>query len=353
MKPRWIIAAACAVLMLIGAACGRKTDPLTPDSPRPEAVKIARVEVRDRIAFLSWPVPARNIEGKALNPGDIRFFRIYRAEVDRGRKRLHFREVAEIDMANPSPAEVRENIVTWSDGGLKYEKVYAYRIRAVSARGGISTYSDEVRVAPLLSLAAPKNLRAESGDGRVALFWDAVSVRTDGSVHQGFVGYNVYRSTEAGAVNNAPINTEPVRTASYVDTAVENGKVYSYRVRAVDSPVAPGRESLDSNEAVGKPIDQTPPAPPTGITVVPGVGRVFLTWNENKERDLAGYHVYRAVKSGGPYERLTDKPLNRTTFSDEKVKEGITYYYALTAVDNSGNESIRSRDFRSYTEKIR
>jgi bacillopeptidase F len=97
----------------------------------------------------------------------------------------------------------------------------------------------------------------------------------------------------------------------------------------------------------------TPPDPPVNITVVPGVGRVFLTWNENKERDLAGYHVYRSTKSGGERERLTDKPLNRTTYSDETVKQGATYYYTVTAVDKSGNESGRSKEHKTYTEKLR
>jgi fibronectin type 3 domain-containing protein len=97
----------------------------------------------------------------------------------------------------------------------------------------------------------------------------------------------------------------------------------------------------------------TPPVPPTGITVVPGIGRVFLTWNENQERDLAGYHVYRSVKAGGKQARLTGKPLDRTTFSDETVKQGATYYYSITAVDKSGNESARSKEKKTYTEKIR
>jgi fibronectin type 3 domain-containing protein len=86
---------------------------------------------------------------------------------------------------------------------------------------------------------------------------------------------------------------------------------------------------------------------------VPGVGRVFLTWHENKERDLDGYYVYRSVKSGTGYERLTDTVLRRTTFSDETVKQGVTYFYSITAVDRTGNESDRSREHKTYTEKIR
>ncbi len=76
-------------------------------------------------------------------------------------------------MADPSPAEVRNGTVFWNDQNLKYGQVYRYRIRAMSVRGGVSPMSDEVRVAPLLSLAVPKGLAAQGGDSSVKLSWDA------------------------------------------------------------------------------------------------------------------------------------------------------------------------------------
>ena len=349
--------AVCAVTMVLAIAvlpaCGRKTDPLTPDSPRPAAITDVKIAVRDAVAYLSWPVPSKNVEGKALDPADIAAFRIYRAEVRSDSKRPLYRQVAEITMADPAPATVRNGIVSWSDSGLQFGRVYVYRIRAYSARGGVSGYSDETRAAPLLSLAAPKNVAASGGDSVVALTWDVVMTKSDGSLHQGFVGYLVYRGTETGKHDDAPLNREPAAAGAYQDTTALNGTKYYYRVRSVDSPVRPWQESLDSSEVSALPRDMTPPDPPVNITVVPGVGRVFLTWNENKERDLAGYHVYRSPKSGGQPERLTDKPLNRTTFSDETARAGATYYYTITAVDKSGNESGRSKERKAYTEKLR
>ncbi len=339
--------------LVVAGGCGRKTDPLTPASPRPEAVQDIRVAVRDRIAFLTWPVPTRNVEGKPIGLADIAAFRIYRAEIEKDRRRPRYRELAEINMADPAPATVRDGVVSWSDTTLQYDRVYGYRIRAYSTRGGVSLPSEEVRAAPLLSLAAPAGVAASAGDGVVTVTWEPVTLRTDGTVHQGFIGYNIYRGTERGRTAAAPLNREPVRTTSFTDTAVENGKAYYYRLRSVDSPVPPGKESLDSDEVTAAPRDMTPPGPPAGITVVPGVGRVFLTWNENKERDLAGYHVYRSTRSGREFVRLTEKVLNRSTFSDETVQQGMTYYYAVTAVDRSGNESARSKEQRTYTEKVR
>jgi fibronectin type 3 domain-containing protein len=163
----------------------------------------------------------------------------------------------------------------------------------------------------------------------------------------------VYRGTEKGRYEEAPLNKEPLRTNSYQDTAVENDKTYFYFVRSVDSPTPPWHEGLDSKEASAAPRDMTPPDRPTGLTVVPGVGRVFLTWNENKEQDLAGYYVYRSTRSGKGFERQTDKVLARTTYSDETVTPGIAYYYYITAVDRSGNESAGSVEKKTYVEKFR
>jgi fibronectin type 3 domain-containing protein len=353
-RTRWLFTPVCLALTLtLSVSCGRKTEPLTPQSPRPEAVKGIKAIVRDNVAFLSWRMPTKNVEGKDMNPAEILGFRIYRAEIGDSRKKLRYREIANITMANPAPAEVRAGTVFWSDKNLRYGQVYSYRVRATSARGGASQQSDEVRVAPLLSLAAPTNFTAVGYDSKNLLSWDLVITRSDGSQYGGFVGYNIYRGTEKGRYEDTPLNKEPVRTNSYKDTAVMNNKTYFYMVRAVDSPTLPWNESLDSAEASATPRDMTPPERPRGLTVVPGVGRIFLTWNENKERDLAGYRVYRSVKSGRGYARLTDKLINRTTFSDVTVKPGVVYYYTVTAVDQSGNESPMSKEQNAYAEKMR
>jgi len=353
IRLRCLIGICLALILAASSACGRKTPPLVPDKPRPETVKDIKAVTRDAVAFLSWPLPVRNSEGKSMNPADIQRFRIYRADIRRDRKQARYKLLVEVDMTNPAPAYVRNGVVFWSDRNLKYEQAYGYRIRAISTRGGMSKWSDEVRVAPLLSLAIPKGVVANGGDTINQLSWERVTTRMDGSRYNGFIGYNVYRGTEKGRYEEAPVNKEPLRTNSYNDTAVENERAYFYMIRSVDSPTPPWKEGLDSDEATATPRDMTPPDGPTGLTVVPGVNRVFLTWNENKERDLAGYHVYRSTMSGRDYKRLTDRLLTRSTFSDETVKAETTYYYIITAVDRSGNESVPSGEKNALVEKLR
>jgi len=59
---------------------------------------------------------------------------------------------------------------------------------------------------------------------------------------------------------------------------------------------------------------------------------------ENTERDLDGYIVYYAVEGAtGPYRKLDFT--RATEFVDSDVHNGSTYWYAVSAVDRSGNDT--------------
>ena len=57
---------------------------------------------------------------------------------------------------------------------------------------------------------------------------------------------------------------------------------------------------------------------------------------------MVGYNVYRGTQSGGPYAVLNSAADASTTYTDSTVQAGQTYYYVVTAVDSSGNESVNS-----------
>jgi hypothetical protein len=88
------------------------------------------------------------------------------------------------------------------------------------------------------------------------------------------------------------------------------------------------------------PRDLKAPAAPRGFTSVTGDQEVFLSWLENTEADLAGYHVYEGTCARGPdcpYERVA------TTTGPEFIlrglSNGVTRYFAVAAFDRAGNES--------------
>lgn len=88
--------------------------------------------------------------------------------------------------------------------------------------------------------------------------------------------------------------------------------------------------------------DDTPPAPPRNIWTITGDNRVDIYWDENEERDLAGYNVYYSYSYDGKYSLLGTT--DRTHYVDYGAKNGETYYYAVAAYDWEGNESDLSED---------
>lgn len=83
--------------------------------------------------------------------------------------------------------------------------------------------------------------------------------------------------------------------------------------------------------------DHTPPAPPQGIISVARDHKVDLSWLPNTERNLSGYNVYVSSSFHGRYELIGSTKVPH--FTDYGAKNGVIYYYAITAYDYDGNES--------------
>ncbi len=182
--------------------------------------------------------------------------------------------------------------------------------------------------------AAPTGLSATPGESMVSLNWnDNNEVDLD--------GYNVYRSTTSGgdAGGYDKLNSSLLTDSNYTDNDIIGGVTYYYVVTAVDTSL---NESNDSNEVSATPTDTTPPSVPTGLTATPGSEVVSLDWDDNSESDLDGYNVYRSTTSGGGaggYDKLNSSLLTSSDYTDSDVISGTTYYYVVTAIDKTSNES--------------
>lgn len=89
--------------------------------------------------------------------------------------------------------------------------------------------------------------------------------------------------------------------------------------------------------------DHTPPSVPKGLYSITGNEMVWLFWEENDEDDFAEYRVYRAKEGEEYYKRIARTKIAR--YTDNYLKNGTTYLYAISAVDEDGNES----DLSDYT----
>jgi fibronectin type 3 domain-containing protein len=66
---------------------------------------------------------------------------------------------------------------------------------------------------------------------------------------------------------------------------------------------------------------------------------VSVSWAASSSAGVAGYNVYRGTVAGGPYTKLTASAISGTTYVDTPVTAGQTYYYVVTAVNTSNQES--------------
>jgi hypothetical protein len=83
----------------------------------------------------------------------------------------------------------------------------------------------------------------------------------------------------------------------------------------------------------------------SGTGTVPKPRHVSLSWSP--KASVAGYNIYRGRNPGGPYTKLNSEPSPTSSFSDNSVKGGQTYYYVVTSVDSSGSESGYSNETRA------
>jgi hypothetical protein len=67
------------------------------------------------------------------------------------------------------------------------------------------------------------------------------------------------------------------------------------------------------------------------------LSQVRVSWDPNTEEDLDGYRVYYGVSSGN-YDNCEAVGKDKTDIT-LNLTSGVRYYFAVTAVDNSGNES--------------
>jgi hypothetical protein len=79
----------------------------------------------------------------------------------------------------------------------------------------------------------------------------------------------------------------------------------------------------------------------TGTGTAPPQHSVNLSWNPSTSA-VTGYNLYRSQVTGGPYTKLNSSLDALTSYTDNTVSGGQTYYYVTTAVDSKGDESSYS-----------
>lgn len=89
--------------------------------------------------------------------------------------------------------------------------------------------------------------------------------------------------------------------------------------------------------------DDKAPAEPRNVEVINGDGVATVIWDRNFESDVKGYRIYSSSSYSGKYVFIANA--YGTQYDDYRVKNGNTYFYAVTAYDYNGNESELSVEY--------
>lgn len=81
------------------------------------------------------------------------------------------------------------------------------------------------------------------------------------------------------------------------------------------------------------------------VTMAPVQHSVSLSWNVATNPQIVSYSMYRSTIPGGSYGLLASA-LGAAIYRDQSVQSGTIYYYVVTAIDDTGQESTYSTEIR-------
>lgn len=302
---------------LFAAGCGYVGEPLPPSLGIPEQITDLSVLQRGDRLVARFAAPGATTDGvllRRLARVELRVgaWREERFEVERWAAQAR---AIDNDVTAPGPATIEVAAREW----LGQEVVVA--ARAWGRKGRAGAWSNLVVFRVAAPLERPAGLKAEAVAEGVRLMWEGP---------QGAAFRILRNGAELARAGSSP----------YVDPGAQYGKTYQYAVQAFVSNDGSLSESEISEAVSITPEDRFPPAVPAGLTGVVSLRSIELSWEPNAEPDLKGYYLYRSVESG-PFERVGEL-LDTPAASDRGVEAGRRYRYAVSAVDQKGNESARS-----------
>lgn len=200
---------------------------------------------------------------------------------------------------------------------------YYYLVRPVFNDGTTGEYSKSISGVALAKTNFTK-IKAKSGK-KVALTWKKVSQAE---------GYLIYRKDSEDGKYNQIGKVTSGKTLTYTDTVKSNNKTYTYKIQAYNTNN--GKQGVGAYSST-KSAKTLAKAKITGIT---SSNEEVLKISWNKVSGAKGYIISRSTKKDSGYSEIDTVSGEKTTsYTDDTVKAGKTYYYKVEAYNvNSGTK---------------
>jgi hypothetical protein len=365
-RPGFSLFAFVSLIGVLLAGCGAPGEPTAPSPPVPTAIGDLSAQQAGDGVRLTFTMPTKTIRGERLTePPSVEILRgTLKADGSAEEKSFHvvytipgalvstYRAEDHIRFVDPiAPSETRAN----PGGSL----VYRIRTRVSKKRASLDSNNVTVKVLPVPERIA--SVHAEITETAIELSWTAPARTSGGDPLNAIPEYHIYRGVLDPRASGAAIKDLPrdkwvspptlldkSAATTFRDTQFDFGKTYAYIIRSTTEAGGNLLESDDSDPLVVATADTFPPAVPQGVVAAvistgsPGSSEADLSWSINVEPDLAGYRVYRSEQQDSKGELLTPDPLLSPAYRDTAVQPGHHYWYSVTAVDRTGNESAPS-----------
>ncbi|MGD9344646.1 MAG: hypothetical protein PVH84_02210 [Candidatus Aminicenantes bacterium] len=344
-----------SIILLSGVFCGKKGPIYPPLVKIPQKIEDLDVFQRGDTIVLQWSNPTSYVDGGPIDGNITIELWLLKVEKALARQQRSLTEETFAGMAQLHEAIEQEDFVKFhaSGEGDSKDLIYIYEIpseefskmvfvfglKVKDRKNKTSEFSPLFPVIPRSIPRPPQEVKVNMRENSVAIEWKTPEENIDSSTPPNVVGYNVYREAENEKFHR--INSALIEGTSFEDNDYANNVTYRYYVRASATRSSPFTESGNSKAAEILTVDTLIPVPPAGLVAIAGNDFVSLTWNANKETDLAGYRVWRKRQSEKKFVAVTEL-IAENVYYDSEVEKGQRYYYAITALDVNGNESQRS-----------
>lgn len=190
----------------------------------------------------------------------------------------------------------------------------------------------------------PQNITAESDSLYVYLKWNK-------SVLGNVIGYKIYRNIKGRSGEFLLLTPLPVQGENFMDTLSKGAlNIFYYAVVAVNQVYL---NSDYSDIAEVKIKDVIPPVAPVITNITAEGNSISIEWIPSFDTDIAGYRVYRSEDSVSGFVEVSTAVIPNNTYTDNNLSPDKTYYYKISAIDNSQNASMSDPEqiYISITEE--
>ena len=222
------------------------------------------------------------------------------------------------------------SFTAYSHTGLQIGHTYTYRIFAINSIGtSNSSNTASATTVQVTTVPGSPILSANpSSATSISLSW---STPSDGG--SAITGYRVEYSNATSQYNILVANTGNTQT-SYLHKGLTTGKIYTYRVTAINS-IGIGNPS---NMASAKAQETTTPSITTAIAISPTSASIsWIPPSQTYGQIINGYRIDQVIN--GNFLQINNVAGSVATYTIPNLTTGKTYTFAVTALLSGGSST--------------